>query len=188
MDAVFNWLEEKTEEVLVKVAEPTTSRKLNRALESQTPILLLVNRDDSDGEQIAREFLTSFCEDKLEYICGLAEKGDKEYKSFNDWIDDPIKEKSRIVYLTTDKFEKYLYEGELADVNSEKITEFIQLIKDGKITAHAAVVSDFETGSLNEDDISKASGEKTPVQQEEKADKPAEEPLDVGEAPVELWW
>ena len=53
LDAVFNWLEEKTEEVLVQVAQPTTSRKLNKALESQTPILLLVNRDDSDAQDLS---------------------------------------------------------------------------------------------------------------------------------------
>jgi hypothetical protein len=48
--------------------------------------------------------MIEFCEDKVEFICGIASKGDKEYQSFNDWISDPIPEKSRIVYLTTDKF------------------------------------------------------------------------------------
>ena len=186
MDTVFNWLEEKTEEVLVQVAQPATSRKLIKALESQTPILLLINRDDSDAQDIAREFLTSFCEDKLEYICGIASREDKEYESFDEWIDDPIKDKSRIAYLTTEKFDKYLYEGDLADVSSAKVTEFIQLIKDGKLTAHASKVSNVETGDLSEDDISKASGEQTPVPEEKEAAKPAEEALDVGETPEEL--
>ena len=53
----------------------------------------------------------------MEYICGIANKGDKEFDAFNDWIQDPIKDKSRLLYLTTEKFEKFLYEDSLADVS-----------------------------------------------------------------------
>lgn len=65
MDAVANWLDEKSEEVLVNVAQPTTSKKLNRALENQTPILLLMNRDDAEVTLKAKAFLEGFCEDKV---------------------------------------------------------------------------------------------------------------------------
>ena len=59
------------------MAQPTTSKKLNKALENQTPILLLINRDNSAEQKIVKDFLTSYCEDKLEYVCGIANTGDK---------------------------------------------------------------------------------------------------------------
>ena len=49
----------------MNVAQPTTSKKLNRALENQTPILLLMNRDDAEVTLKAKAFLEGFCEDKV---------------------------------------------------------------------------------------------------------------------------
>jgi hypothetical protein len=49
LDAVANWLEETTEEVIVNIVEEFPSRKLNKALENQSPLLVIINRDNSDA-------------------------------------------------------------------------------------------------------------------------------------------
>jgi hypothetical protein len=133
---VSNWLIETTEPVIVNIVEEHASRKLSRALEANTPILTLLNRDNSEAFNAAFALLEVFCEDKLEYICGTASKEDKDYDNFNDWLKDTEKEKSRLVYLNTEKFDKYFYEGDIATLTDELVTKFIQDIKDGKILPH----------------------------------------------------
>lgn len=49
LDAVANWLEETTEEVIVNIVEEFPSKKLNKALENQSPLLVIINRDNSDA-------------------------------------------------------------------------------------------------------------------------------------------
>ena len=57
LDAVANWIEEATEEVIINIASTAPSKKLNRALENQTPLLIIINRDDSDAFKAAFSFL-----------------------------------------------------------------------------------------------------------------------------------
>jgi hypothetical protein len=104
IDAVGNWLWEKSEETLIEVAVSSNSKKLSRSLEEKIPLLILVNRDDSAAATHALEFLDSYCEDKLEYFCAKAHKDDKEYKAFNDWVADPKNEESRLLFLSTENF------------------------------------------------------------------------------------
>ncbi len=66
----------------------------------------------------------------------MANKGDEEYDNFNNWLSDPVEETSRLVYLNTEKFDKYFYEGELATLTSEAVTNFVQGIRDGTIQPH----------------------------------------------------
>jgi hypothetical protein len=89
----------------------------NTALENQIPLIAIINRDNSDAFKAAFAFLEEFCEGKLEFICGIANKDDKEYDSFNSWVNDPENEKTRLLYLDTKEFEKYLFEGDLATLN-----------------------------------------------------------------------
>ena len=77
LDAVANWLEETTESVIVNVVEEYPGKKLNKALENQTPLLVIVNRDDSEAFKAAFSFLEGFCDGKIEFVCGIANKGDK---------------------------------------------------------------------------------------------------------------
>ena len=76
LDAVANWLEEATEPVIANIVEQNPGRKLNRALEGQIPLLVIINRDNSDAFKKAFEFLESYCEDKLDFVCGIADKGE----------------------------------------------------------------------------------------------------------------
>jgi thiol-disulfide isomerase/thioredoxin len=136
IDAVANWLIEKTEDVIVQVANPVASKKLEKALSNQTPLLIIINRDNSTAFSAAFSFLESFCENKVEFTCGVASKGDQEYDQFNEWISDPKNEKSRLIYLLTDKFEKYLWEGDLAQLDAQAVEQFIKDVKEGKIQAN----------------------------------------------------
>lgn len=47
LHSVANWLIESTEPVIVNVVESHPARKLSKALESSTPLLVIVNRDNS---------------------------------------------------------------------------------------------------------------------------------------------
>ena len=136
IDAVGNWLWEKTEEVLIDVAVSSNSKKLSRSLEEKIPLLILINRDDSEAVVSARKMLEGFCEDKVEYFCAKAHKNDKEYKPFNDWVQDSDNEKSRLLFLSTENFEKFLYEGDLATLNEAAVEKFVKDVKDKKIKAH----------------------------------------------------
>lgn len=112
------------------------SRKLNKALENHTPLLVIINRDNSDTFKAAFTFLEAFCEDKLEFICGTANKDDKEYESFNEWINDPENEKNRLLYLDSKEFKKYLFEGDLAALSEDAVNQFVADVQAGKIEAH----------------------------------------------------
>ncbi len=108
LKAVANWLEVNTEPVIVNVVEEHPAKKLSKALEEQTPLLVIVNRDNSEAFKAAFSFLESFCQEQNEYVCGIANKEDAEYSNFNDWVGDNG-ESSILVYVNTEKFEKYLH-------------------------------------------------------------------------------
>ena len=47
--AVAEWLDENTEPLIVNVVETNPAKKLTKALEDQTPLLIIVNRDNSEA-------------------------------------------------------------------------------------------------------------------------------------------
>lgn len=122
----------------MNVVESHPARKLSRALESSTPLLIVVNRDSGEDFRKAFALLEVYCVGKIDFLCGVANKGDEEYDNFNGWLSDPQPDSNRLVYLNTEKFEKYFYNGELATLTSEAVDQFLQDIKDGKILPHSA--------------------------------------------------
>lgn len=178
IDAIANWIEDMIEEIIVNIAQPQTSKKLNKALESQTPILLIMNRDNSEAFKAAHQLLESFCQGKLDFICGIAATEDKEYESFNEWIKDPIKDQSRIIYLKTEKFEKYLYEGDLAALDADALENFIKDVKAGKVEEHDAQV---ESDKAEADATMHEEGDGAESGTPEEVKEPVGEVLDIGE-------
>lgn len=57
LKAVGNWLEENTEPIIVNVVEEHPAKKLSKALEDQTPLLVIINRDNSESFKAAFTFL-----------------------------------------------------------------------------------------------------------------------------------
>lgn len=98
-------------------------------------MLVIVNRDNSEAFTAAYNFFESYCPSITEFICGIANKDDEEYDNFNNWL-DAGNEKSLIAYLDTEKFEKYIYPGDLSAINAESVNNFVADIKAGKIEAY----------------------------------------------------
>ena len=57
LKAIANWLDETTEEVIVNVVETNPAKKLSKALEEQTPLLVIINRDNSEAFKTAYTLL-----------------------------------------------------------------------------------------------------------------------------------
>lgn len=185
LNAVANWLDQTTEEVVVNIVEEYPGKKLNRALENQIPLIAIINRDNSDAFKAAFAFLEQFCEGKLEFVCGIANKDDKEYDSFNGWVNDPDNEKSRLLYLDTKEFEKYLFEGDLATLNEEVITQFINDVKEGKIKAHKPDVHEFHEGEGEEEQAQEGTEAEEQAETGEATEEVAEETQETAEETVE---
>lgn len=98
--AVAEWLDENTEPLIVNVVETNPAKKLTKALEDQTPLLIIVNRDNSEAFTTAYNFFESYCPSATDFICGIANKDDEEYDSFNNWL-NAGNEKSLITFLNT---------------------------------------------------------------------------------------
>jgi len=79
LKAVANWLDELTEPSIIKIAEAEAPKKLNKAFADATPLLVIINRDNSEAFNTAFTFLQTFCEEQNEYICGVASKGDSDF-------------------------------------------------------------------------------------------------------------
>jgi len=61
-----------TEPSVVNIFEEEYPKKLTRALEGYSPLLVLVNRDDSPAFQTGYKVFELFCDEKFEYVCGVA--------------------------------------------------------------------------------------------------------------------
>ena len=101
----------------------------------QTPLLVLIDRDGQAKH--ALQLLHEFCAGKEGFVCGIVHPSDEEYNTFNSWVEDPQPEKSRLTYMTTDVFQKYLYEGDLTTVSQQNIEQFLQDVKSGEIKSHS---------------------------------------------------
>lgn len=58
-------------------------------------------------------------------VCGYAGKDDQDYQSFSDWLGDKNTEKTLLVYIDTTEFKKTIYEGDLAALNQEQLSVFV---------------------------------------------------------------
>lgn len=132
---IASWLEETTEPIVVSVVQATPTKRLTKALETQTPLLVVVKRDGNAETPLA--VLEKYCVSRVEFLCGVAAKGDQDYESFNSWLEDSKPDESRLVYLTTDNFQKYFYGGDLNEITKESLDAFLNDIKEGKLKPHA---------------------------------------------------
>lgn len=48
---------------------------------------------------------------------------------------DSENQNSALIYLHTEKFEKYLFTGDLASLNADAVSQFVNDVKEGKIEA-----------------------------------------------------
>ncbi len=76
---------------------------------------MIVNRDESGKTVLG--LLNEYCAGKLDFICGVANKEDKDYENFNSWLKDTEESKSRLVYMDTSNFQKYFYQQDLTLIN-----------------------------------------------------------------------
>lgn len=147
----------------MKVGTKKPGKQLNKAFENHTPLLIILNRDNSDSFKAAYATLEVFCEGKTELLCGIANKDDEDYNSLNGWIGDPNNEVSRLVYIETQEFSKFLFEGELATLNTDSINEFINDIKAEKIKPHKKEEPEIEAEVVPEGQTEEQPAEEQPT-------------------------
>lgn len=111
----------------------------------------MIVRDDSEASTTAYTFLEEFCSGKIEFMCGIANRTDDEYDGFNDWVNDPENNNSRLIYINAENFEKYLYEGDLANLNENDLTEWMKEVKEGKVNVHQPKNTDLNPESATEE-------------------------------------
>jgi hypothetical protein len=117
---VVDWLELETCPIVSSLGESTPNRKLQLALVNHLPLLVVVNKhDDRSGVQPSLDLLTEFCEGKAEFVCGYLHKGEEDYESLIQWLEDSDAETNRLFWINTKKSLKYDYQGELysLDIN-----------------------------------------------------------------------
>ena len=80
--------------------------------------------------------MNSYCEDKTEFVCGIANKGEDDYHNLLEWIGDKDEQSNRLVLLNVQKGKSYIYEGDLKTLNDANLNDFINGIKNGTINDH----------------------------------------------------
>lgn len=124
LEDITNWLEDATEPLVVGVVDQKPTKRLSKALEGQSPLLVIVKRDETSTHVL--EVLESYCVGKSALVCGYAGKGDQDYESFNEWLADKTPEKSLLVYIDTTSFQKTFFEGDLSTLTEEQVATFIE--------------------------------------------------------------
>lgn len=78
--------------------------------------------------------MEDYCKGNAKIVCGYALKGEDHFDDLMAWAGvDKDLVASRLIYVDTEKFEKYLFEGKVDEVNSQSIEQFINDVKEGKV-------------------------------------------------------
>jgi len=72
------------------------------------PILGLINKGEKSVEK-PLAFLTAFCKGQTLFACGYANKGADDYESLANWIGDLDPITNRLVVISPEPLEKYVY-------------------------------------------------------------------------------
>ena len=110
---------------MVSIVDDKPTKRLSQALQGKAPLLVIVRREETVSLHVL-SVLEEFCQGKSEVVCGYAAKADKDYESFSEWLGDKEKEKSVLVYVDTNKFEKNIYPGDLATLTVQDVSAFFE--------------------------------------------------------------
>jgi len=95
-------------------------------LESKTPLLGLLDVDEEMSAHL-NAVLQEYCKVST-MVCGYARKTDENFKEFVGWLGLGV-EHSQIVYVNTDTYDKYLFDGPIAELSIETLEEFVNAAK-----------------------------------------------------------
>jgi hypothetical protein len=109
----------------VSVVDSQPTKRLSQALQGKAPLLVIVRREETVSAHVL-EVLEQYCQGKNELVCGYAAKEDKDYSSFSDWVGDSETEKSVLVYVNTNDFNKKVYPGDLAALTQQDVAAFFE--------------------------------------------------------------
>lgn len=83
----------------------------------------------------ALKFLTKYCQNKKDIICGVAQKGEDDYESLVKWISDTDETANRLVWIDHSILKAYILNDDIKNLSAEVVDKFISGIEDGSIKA-----------------------------------------------------
>jgi hypothetical protein len=63
-------------------------------------------------------------------------KGEEDYELLIDWIGDSDTESNRLFWVNTEKSLKYLYKGDLSEIDENSLNSFVREVQTGQIAAY----------------------------------------------------
>jgi tRNA isopentenyl-2-thiomethyl-A-37 hydroxylase MiaE len=114
---VVEWLDHVSSPVLVSLGESTPSKKLERAMSTKKPLLIVLNKHERAAAAPALKFLAKYCEEHTKFVCGYVHSDEPDYHDLLEWTGDQDKDANRLFWINTESLSKYLYPGNPNELN-----------------------------------------------------------------------
>jgi thioredoxin 1 len=128
LEDVVQWLDHVSSPVLVSMGESVPSKKLEKAIANQVPILVVLNKHERSAAAPALEFLGSYCQDITRFICGYVHSDEPDYQELLEWTGDKDTHANRLYWIKTETLNKYLFPGNPNELTKESLDAFIRAV------------------------------------------------------------